>query len=135
MTAATARWAYHACLVCLALMVVVPPLVLFHTAPLPSFFEEWIAFAFGLAAVLFCLAGRRLRLAEVPRLVPWLAVLVVVFAGQMALRDLPYREQALLPAMYVLWAAALAWVGWILRSEVGAERAACWRAACSPSRA
>jgi O-antigen ligase len=130
MTAAARRWAHSACLGCLGLMIVAPPLNPFHLSPLPGFIEEWLAFAFGTAAVAFALWARRLQVGEVPRVVPWLVAFAVVLAAQSVLRELPYREQALLPAMYVLWALALAWVGATLRQDLGPERTARALAAC-----
>jgi O-antigen ligase len=119
MTAARSQWAIGACLACLGLMIVVPPLNPLHLAPIPSFIEEWLALAFGTAAVALALWARGFRIDGVPRLVPWLVAFAALLAAQAAARDLPYREQALVPALFVLWAAALAWVGFTLRQTVG----------------
>jgi O-antigen ligase len=124
MTAAAEKLAYRASLAGVALMIVVPPLNPFHLAPLPSFIEEWLALLLGLAAFAFGVWACRFRIEALPRSVPWLLAFAVVLAAQAGLRDLPYREQALLPALYVLWAAALAWVGLALREGFGAERTA-----------
>jgi O-antigen ligase len=130
MNAVARPWALSACLACTALMIVVPPLNPVHLAPLPTFIEEWLAIGFGTAAVAFALWARRLRLGEVPRVVPWLVGFAVLLAAQAAVRDLPYREQALLPALYVLWCAALAWTASVLRNDLGGERTARALAAC-----
>ena len=130
MTAAPRPWATSACVACLALMIVAPPLNPVHVAPVPSFIEEWLALAFGPAAVALALWARGMRVTAVPRVVPWLVAFAVLVAVQAVVRDLPYREQALLPALYVLWAAALAWTGFSLREGLGAERAARILAAC-----
>jgi O-antigen ligase len=130
MTAAPTQWATRACLACIALMIVAPPLNPLHLAPLPGFIEEWLALALGTAAVVAAMVARRLRFDAFPRVVPWLIGFAALLAAQAALRELPYREQALLPALYVLWAAALAWLGFVLREALGGERAARVLAGC-----
>lgn len=130
MTAAARPWATTACVACLALMIVAPPLNPLHLAPIPSFVEEWLALASGTAAVALALWARGMRIGAVPRVVPWLVAFAALLAVQALVRDLPYREQALLPALYVLWAAAIAWTGFSLREDLGPERAARALAAC-----
>jgi O-antigen ligase/polysaccharide polymerase Wzy-like membrane protein len=130
MTATRSQWAIGACLACLGLMIVVPPLNPLHLAPLPSFIEEWLALALGTAAVAFALRARGFRIDEVPRVVPWLVAFAALLAAQAVVRDLPYREQAVLPALFVLWAAALAWTGSSLRQSLGGAAAARALARC-----
>ncbi len=131
MTAAARPWATNACAACLALMIVAPPLNPVHLAPIPSFVEEWLALALGTAAVSLALWARGMRVGALPRVVPWLVAFAALLAVQALVRDLPYPEQALLPALYVLWAAAMAWTGLSLREDLGAERAARLLAACA----
>jgi O-antigen ligase len=116
------RWSQWATVGFLALMIVIPPLNPIHLSPLPSFFEEAFAFLFGLCAILLAALVCPERLRTLPRSALWLGAFVLLLASQILWRDLPYGEQALLPALYLLWAIALSWTALALREELGPER-------------
>ncbi|MCZ7563959.1 MAG: Wzy polymerase domain-containing protein [Burkholderiales bacterium] len=110
-------------LVAAGLVCSIPFLNPLHGLPIPTFYEEWLAFALGLAGVLVVGvaspgAGR------FPRVALWLVAFAPVLVLQWALRLTAYRETVELGVLYVLWAALLVWLGAQLRERCGAERTA-----------
>jgi len=103
------------------LMVSLPFLNFHHSLPLPTFHTEWMAFALGTAALL-ALAFPREKHIGLPFLSLGLIGLMVVLLVQVALGTVAYAERSLLGALYVLWAAALVWLGSHLREHCGLER-------------
>lgn len=100
----------------------VPFLNPLHGLPIPTFYEEWLAFVLGLAAVLAAVVGA--GAARMPRVALWLVAFVLLLALQWALARSAYRETIELGLLYVLWAALLAWLGAALRERCGAARTA-----------
>ncbi len=105
----------------LGLMVSLPFLNFHHSLPLPTFYTEWMAFAFGTAALL-PLALARGKQTGLPLLSLGLIGLMLVLLIQVAVGMVAYAERSLLGALYVLWAALLVWLGAHLREHCGLER-------------
>jgi len=105
----------------LGLMVSLPFLNFHHSLPLPTFYTEWMAFAFGTAALLR-LALARGKQTGLPLLSLGLIGLMLVLLIQVAVGMVAYAERSLLGALYVLWAALLVWLGAHLREHCGLER-------------
>lgn len=107
----------------LALMVSGPFLFPFHTEPIPSFWGEWLAGAFGLAAAIFGLFAYRSR--SLPGSLPLSpllvipAVLLVVLLLQFAIGRLIFPQFGLLYAIYLLWAGLLLALGRKLVDTIG----------------
>ena len=103
----------------LGLMVSLPFLNFHHSLPLPTFYTEWTAFAFGTAALLALAFARGTGL---PLLSLGLFGLMLVLLVQVALGTVAYAERSLLGALYLLWAALLVWLGAHLREHCGPGR-------------
>jgi O-antigen ligase len=102
-----------------ALMVTLPFLLPGQRLPIQSFYREWLAFALGSAAfVAIALAVWRRRL-EAPRVVILPLGLCLLLAVQVAVGKLAYWQQAALGGLYLLWAAAIATLGFGLRRQLG----------------
>ena len=96
----------------------------FHRFPLPSFYAEWLALALGLLALVALLRpgawdGLSLPAASIAALLLIAVVWLQYFLGLM-----PYLGQALVPTLYLFWAALLIVVGDCLRRELGIEKVA-----------
>jgi O-antigen ligase len=104
------------------LMVSLPFLNPVHTYPIPTFYEEALAFALGLLAFA-CVgfAGGRASIG-IPAISVWIAALAAYLLLQPRWMELAYDEPAQLAGLYCLWAAALMVVGAHLRAALGAER-------------
>ncbi|MBX3665220.1 MAG: O-antigen ligase C-terminal domain-containing protein [Burkholderiales bacterium] len=89
------------------LLCVLPFLPPYHRFPLTSFYPEWLAFACGLGMMVVLLDRR----AWVNAAVPWLALPPFALAGLVLFHGLagwsPYFGQALLGALYLVWAGLL----------------------------
>jgi O-antigen ligase len=125
---ATALWsrlttphaALCAGLLALAAMLSVPFLVPRKTPPIPSFYGEAAALALGLLALtaLLPFAGRL----PLPRVLGLILGFVALLLLQLLLGMPAYPQQALLAALYLLWAAGLAVLAALLKRELGLER-------------
>lgn len=95
-------------LACFAAMASVPFLIARHYNPIPSFWSEWWAFAFGLAAAALLLvrAGTWRPLA-VPGVVLIPFALLAMALVQYALGRWQFIEPSLMYAAYLLWAGLL----------------------------
>ena len=100
-------------------MWVLPFLNYYHAYPLTTFYQEWGAVALGLGAMLL-LAGRRCWLTpEVPRIVLLPLGMLLIVVLQLFLGRIAFPGQALLYALYLLWAMLLIMLGRQLRNEFG----------------
>jgi O-antigen ligase len=102
-----------------ALMAIVPFLLPVQRPPIQSFYQEWVAFALGSVAFValgIALRGRRI---EVPRVAVIPLGLGLILTLQVAAQKLPYWQQAVLGGLYLLWAAAIAVLGYGLRRSLG----------------
>jgi len=105
----------------LGLMVTLPFLQPTHHPPIPSFYEEWWAIAFGLLAIIAALNQVPTRIA-IPSIallpgVLLLAVIVQWLAGEVAI-----REYILFYGGYLAWATAMASLGATLVERIGRTR-------------
>lgn len=109
----------HFSLLCIGLMWVWPFLYYVHALPLTTFYQEWSAVLLGLCAMPLLLAKRHWERPEVPRIILLPLGLMVLVLVQFALGKMEYVSQALLVALYLLWAALLVMLGRCLREELG----------------
>lgn len=109
----------------LALMVSLPFVQPIHLQPVASFYSEILAAALGLTAAGVLLL-RRSAWVNFP--LPRVALLPAVLLGGIAVQALAGRilfyEEALLHALYLLWATLMACMGSILAREVGVRTTA-----------
>ena len=108
----------------LALAWTLPFLQWHHKPPIPSFYSEWLAFSLGLLALLPLLSKRYWRPLLLPRSLLFMLSFIAILVLQMVLERVFYPQQALMGALYILWAAFLLWLGNQLGRELGLERLA-----------
>jgi hypothetical protein len=101
--------AYNVSLAAAALLFSLPFLNPLHYYPLLTFYEESLAFALGIAA--FGAMAWNRREEGVPRITLWALAIGALLLCQPLWRELTYPQPALVAGLYVLWAAALAWLG------------------------
>ena len=100
-------------------MFALPFLQPYHHDPLTSFYSEWLAFTLGLLAALFLLWREGGNKASFPLLALAPLGLILVLTLQVALGRVPYAAQALIAALYLLWASLMLMVGSRLGRELG----------------
>jgi O-antigen ligase len=107
-------------LLALAAMLFVPFHIARKAPPIPSFYSEAAAVALGLLALtaLLPFAGRL----PLPRVLGLILGFVALLLLQLLLGMPAYPQQALLAALYLLWAAGLSVLAALLRRELGLER-------------
>lgn len=104
-------------------MVSGPFLLPIHTAPIGSFWSEWVACALGLGAIALGLLGQRGGLAlPQPLLIP--AALLLVLSMQLAFGSLAFKQLGLIYAIYLIWSGLLMVLGRYLAQTVGLARLA-----------
>ena len=94
-------------LVFLGSIAVLPFLQPYRLLPLTSFYSEWLAIALGIGACLIFLTLRFWENLAVPRAALHLSWLVGWIAAQSFFVNHIYTTQALLPALYLVWAICL----------------------------
>lgn len=92
----------------------------YHRYPIPSFYEEWFALVFGLAALTVLVKPRAWHGARLPIIVFAPLGLAGVILLHAAIDRVTYYGQALTAASYLVWAVALIILGSVLRRELGA---------------
>ena len=112
----------HASLLLIGLAWTLPFLQPYHRLPLASFYSEWLAFGFGLAALLLLVGRSAWREAQFPVVALLPPSLALVIGLQAALGRVPYPEQAVMAALYLLWASLLIVLAHVLARELGAAR-------------
>ena len=118
----SARQFLVASLWAVGLMCVLPFLVPFKAPPVPSFWAEALAAGLGLAALTALVPW--VRGLAFPR-VAWLPLgFVAILLLQLALGRMAYQQQAMMAALYLLWACALIVLGALMRRELGLTRVA-----------
>ena len=120
----------HLSLACVGLMWILPFLYYYHAYPRTTFYQEWTAAFLGLCAMPLLLTGRFWVQPEIPRIVLLPVSLMLLIVVQFALGLIVYFDQALLFALYLLWAALLMMLGQRLRVEFGLPLLATVMAAC-----
>ncbi len=110
-------------------MFLLPFLNPYHFYPLTNFYTEWLALAFGLAALAPLSVKRFWDEVEIPTPALWLLGFAALLPLQFIWLDIAYPEMSLLGALYVIWAAWLIWLGRVLAKSCGMEPLALWLAA------
>ncbi len=109
----------HVSLAFAGLMWVLPFLYYYHAYPITTFYQEWGAFVLGLCAMPLLVTQRYWRQPEIPRIVLLPMGLMLLVLVQFVFGKIGYFNQALLHALYLLWAALLIMLGHRLREELG----------------
>jgi O-antigen ligase len=111
-------------LLLIGVMWSVPFLQYRHHFPLPLFYSEWLAMAFGIAALYVLSLHRYTARFQIP----WVAALPGGIAAVLVIQLFIYRpdypQQTLLAILYLLWAVGLVWLGGEFRRTFGIERCA-----------
>lgn len=114
-------WHVRISLGALCAMLILPFLNPHHFNPIPSFYQEWTAAACGLLAATLLLRQKFFATLEVPGI----ALLPIGLAGllliQMAAGLVAFPSQALIFALYLLWALLILILGRSLRQHIGLE--------------
>ena len=95
-----------------------------HKPPIPSFYSEWLAFGLGLLALLPLLSQRYWQPLVLPRSLLFLLGLLAILVLQVILDRVAYPQQAMVGALYLLWAGFLLWLGNQLQRALGLEQIA-----------
>ena len=103
-------------------MWVLPFLYSHHAYPISTFFQEWGAALLGCGAITVLISKRFWQCAEVPRIVLLPAVMLLLVLLQFAQGRIINLDQALLFALYFLWALMLVILGKHLRDEFGVPK-------------
>lgn len=107
----------------LGLAAAIPFLYPRHTLPIPSFYGEWLAIALGVGACTVFLTAPFWKNLSIPKSVLYILLLIAWIALQSLVVEHIYTAQALLPALYLGWAAMLIVVAGWLRQRLTAETA------------
>lgn len=121
MRAFLSRFSAYACLSLYGLMLVLPFVQPVHTAPLTSFYSEWLAFVLGIAALHALVLPDFWKEPQIPRSALWLFGLVGLIAVQSLWVQHDYTTQPLVPALYIVWAALLAVCAVWFRNRLGLQ--------------
>ncbi len=103
-------------------MCVVPFLQPRHFSPIRTFYDEWLAFAFGLTALLLAMVVRQSGTQKVPVLSVWLTSFALVLVTRGFWESAAYPQLPFLWAAYVLFAAFLIVLGHDLATHFGREK-------------
>jgi O-antigen ligase len=106
------------------LLIAAPALLPYHAEPLPAFYQDWLAFVFGLIAAVPVLMPRRGESIPVPWMALGLSGLAAVLALQVALGRVTFIESSVTGILYAAWAGLLVVTGARLREIFGPERTA-----------
>lgn len=109
----------HISLALVGLMWVLPFLHYRHQYPLTTFHQEWWSALLGILALIPLAARDYWQRPEIPRIVQLPVALIAVLLLQAALGRIAYFDQALLYALYLLFAALLMLLGARLRDCFG----------------
>lgn len=112
----------HISLALVGLMWVLPFLYYRHQYPLTTFDQEWWSAALGVLALTLLVARDYWRQPEIPRIAQLPAALIALVMLQWVMGKVAYSDQALLYALYLLFAALLMLLGARLRDCFGLER-------------
>ncbi len=114
----TFHWA-RISLILVGMMWAFPFLHYRHENPLTAFDQEWWSAMLGVLAVTLLIAREFWQRPEIPRIAQLPALLIIVLLLQLALGKVAYFGQALLYALYFLFAALLMMLGARLRDAFG----------------
>jgi O-antigen ligase len=114
-----ALWHLRLCLGAIALMVSVPFLMAHHYNPIPSFFQEWAAVAFSLAALTALLRRPGDEPLEAPEIALLPVGLMIIAVLQWLFLPDALTDRLLMFACYMVWAILLVVLGRHLARTVG----------------
>ena len=114
----------HISLTLVGLMWVLPFLYYRHAYPITTFYQEWGAALLGLLASTFLITKNYWQQPEIPRIVLLPVGLMLVVLLQYLLDLIPYFDQALLFALYMMWIALLVMLGRSLQLHFGLAKLA-----------
>lgn len=115
------RWHLRFSLGALCLMLIVPFLIPHHYNPIPTFYQELTAAALGLLAATLLLRREVLARLEVPGIALLPLGLGALLLVQFASGQVVFATQALIFALYLLWALLLLILGRSLKQWLGLE--------------
>ena len=101
------------------LMFILPFLQPYHRYPLVSFYSEWLAFVLGIAALVPFARKQAWQDMRLPVAALFPMGLIALLILQCLLDRVPYAGQAMLAAIYLVWAALLILLGALLRRQLG----------------
>lgn len=93
-----------------------------HFPPLPAFYDEWLACALGLAAVMLAALSRAFALRRVPTLTVSLVLFALTLFARAMVGSPAYPQSALLWGLYAAFAALIVLLGHQLTTEFGLEK-------------
>ena len=105
----------HISLALVGLMWVLPFLHYRHQYPLTTFYQEWWSALLGVLALTLLVTRDFWQQPEIPRIAQLPVALIAVLLLQLSLGKVAYFDQALLYALYLLFAALLMMLGARLR--------------------
>ncbi|MFZ2525600.1 MAG: Wzy polymerase domain-containing protein [Candidatus Ferrigenium altingense] len=114
----------HISLALVGLMWVLPFLHYRHQYPLTTFYQEWWSALLGVLALTLLVTRDFWRQPEIPRIAQLPVALIAVILLQSGLGKVAYFDQALLYALYLLFAALLMMLGARLRDCFGMAKLA-----------
>lgn len=115
------RWHLRFSLGALCLMAIAPFLNPHHFNPIPTFYQEWTAAALGLFAATQLLRREVLAQLEVPAIALLPLGLGALLLAQFATGQIEFPTQALIFALYLLWALLLLILGRTLSRQAGLD--------------
>lgn len=91
-----------------------------RTLPVPSFYSEWITFVIGFVLLAVPLASKTTwQNAKIPQVCVYMLAVLATVLLLMPLQDVTYNAQKILPAIYLMFAILIAWLGAWLRETFG----------------
>ncbi len=114
----------HTSLYAIGAMALLPFIIFHHHLPIPSFYGEWVAAAFGLVALLPLLKRETWQPLDVPHIALIFPGFIAILFMQWMLGMLHSTQYALLVASYLIWAFLLVILGNHLRRQLGWEKIA-----------
>lgn len=117
----TSSWHIRISLAALCAMLVLPFLNPHHLHPIPTFRQEWMAAGCGLLAASLLLKRGVFARLEVPGIAGLPLALLALLLVQRAAGLVAFPAQALIFALYLLWALLLLVVGRSLRQDIGID--------------
>jgi O-antigen ligase len=103
-------------------MCLIPFLQPLHFPPLRTFYDEWLAFSLGVAAIGFVAAARRGVAVQFPALSLCLGLFALTLVVRALSGDAAYTQLPLLWSLYALFAALLVVLGNGLATQFGRDR-------------
>jgi len=105
-------------------MLILPFLNPHHLNPIPTFFQEWTAAACGIIATATLLRKERLAQLEIPHIALLPLGMIGLLLLQFVFGLVVFPTQALIFALYLLWAVLILTLGQSLRQQISLEKLA-----------